>query len=113
MKKTMLWAPVILAIGVFGSCTFKGTGTIHVSNFTSHTITAVDFLAVVGGTTQNCSVSIGPGDGNYFYRIEPGTYDIQVTVSDGVGTFIAFNDFLVEESVIHFQDLEDVELPCP
>ena len=95
------------------SCTFKGTGTFHFSNFTSHTITGVDLLAVVGGATVNNSVNMHPGDARFFYRIEPGTYDIQVTVSDGVGTFIAFNDIPVEESGFVYQDLDDAELPAP
>jgi hypothetical protein len=111
MKKIMLWALVLLAIGVVTSCTFEGTATFHLENNTSHTITAVNFVAVVGGDTDNNPVTLASGDGRYFYRIEPGTYDINVTVSDIVGSFTAFNDFVVEEGIVYFRDLDDADLP--
>jgi hypothetical protein len=73
----------------------------------------VDFLAVIGGTTQNYALSMSPSDGTCFYQIEPGTHDIQVTVWDPVETFIAFDDFPVEQGVIYFEDLDEDELPSP
>jgi len=111
MKKTVLWALVILAVVAFSSCTFKGTATFRLKNNTSsQTFTHVDFVAVSGGDDDYNAVTMEPDDGHYFYGIEPGTYDIRVTV-EGLGNFLAFDDFVAEEEVVYFRDIDDGELP--
>jgi hypothetical protein len=110
MKKILVRTVVVLSVIVFTSCAFKGTATFHLQNNTLHTITAVNFLAVVGGETKNRAVTISAGDGLYFYRIEPGTYDIQTTV-EGIGTFIAYNDFVFEEGTTYFRSIKESDLP--
>ena len=83
MKKIMLWALVLLAIGTITSCVFKGTATVTLHNDTADTITTVNFVAIAGGDTDNNSVSIGNGETHWFYSIEPGTYRIDIGVNDG------------------------------
>jgi predicted small lipoprotein YifL len=110
MKKLLVWIMAILAVIALASCVFKGTATFHLENKSTHTITAVNFVAVVGGTTDNNAVNIEPDDGKYFYRIEPGTYDINLTM-DGVGEFPAWNDFVFEEGTVYLRAIDDGDLP--
>jgi hypothetical protein len=109
MKKIMLFALIILVLS-FTSCVFEGTGTVHLDNNTSHTVTTVNFVAVSGGHTDNNSVSIAAGDDRTFYSLEPGIYDIVITVTDH-GTFVAWNDDEIKEGTWHLRTINDSDLP--
>ena len=87
MKRLMLWALVAMSITVLGSCVFPGTATVSVKNNSSYTITAVNFVAISGGVTDNNSVTIPPDETEWFYSIEPGTYRIDMTAT-GPGTVV-------------------------
>ena len=100
MKKIILWALVVLAIGAFTSCVFEGTATVTIRNSSSDTITTVNFVAISGGVTDNNSVSIAPDEKHWFYSIEPGTYRIDIGVNGGgVSTWDA--DFTVVEGTLY------------
>jgi hypothetical protein len=110
MKKPLVWIVALLSVLALASCVFKGTSTFHLENKSEHAITAVNFVAVVGGETDNNTVTIDPDEGRYFYRIEPGTYDIVLTVV-GPGTFTAWNDFVFDEGTVYFRSIDEDDLP--
>jgi hypothetical protein len=101
MKRFMLWALVGVSLIVLGSCVFPGTATVSVKNNSTHTITAVNFVAISGGVTDNNAVSIAPEDTEWFYRIEPGTYRIDMTASGVSGTTEFDPSFTVVEGTIY------------
>jgi hypothetical protein len=109
MRKLFILLLAVLAL-TFTSCVFEGTGTVHLDNDTVHTITAVNFVAVSGGTTENHATNILAGEDQTFYSVEPGIYDITLTV-DTVGTFIAWNDNEIKEGTWHLRTINDSDLP--
>ena len=79
-------AAIVLLIGSFMSCTIGDTATVTLFNKSSHIVTAVNFVAISGGETDNNSVSIAPDGSKSFRLLEPGTYRMDIEV-DGIQFF--------------------------
>ena len=101
MKKVLsLAAAILLAVGAV-SCTFPGTATVSVSNKSDYTITAVNFVAISGGVTDNNSVTISPDETHCFYGVKPGTYRIDMTAEGVSGTKVFDASETVEEGTVY------------
>lgn len=110
MKKILLLAAAVAAIGALSSCTIGETATVVLTNTSRHTITTVNFWAIYGGTPDYNSVSIAPDESEWFYAIEPGTYRIDVAVDDG-GAFVFDPEFTVAAHTVYPRLFRDSDIP--
>ncbi len=108
MRKIVLCVLAFATIFAFGSCTFVGTATLALkdSSDSMHTITSVTFYPTDGGTMDSRSVNIEPGEQDYIYRVEPGTYDITVTFEGYGGDITVENDQVIEEGMVYLRTVE-------
>jgi hypothetical protein len=92
------------------ACTLGDNGAFQLRNRCGYAVTAVIFTPSAGGTADTRTYTIADGENQWLSLIDPGTYDISVTV-EGVGTFVAWNDYLIEDDHLYTETLEDSDLP--
>lgn len=101
---------ITLLIGVFMSCTLGNTATVTLFNKSTHKVTAVNFVAISGGQTDNNGVSIDSGESQSFHLLKPGTYRMDVGV-DGGAVFVFDDSFALEAQTSYPRILYDNHIP--